>query len=350
MSVQVAIYDRPGGVMLADWTGRIQDLHSATGEHGFLDATGFVPMALGEAARWYSRPGVHLELTGLGGLVWEGRLEDPQLVRGGFAFKALGYWSTTRDVPFTGTYAGPVASDQIVRDVRVICAGLQVSEARITSSGFNVYNEVYADVYPDEIFQHLALLGTSGGERIEVGVWEDRYLHFRPRGSAAREWVVDVADPEVERSLSSLYNQAYTVYKTGGVTTRTATNTDLVSQAKYGVTRQAAVKSDTTNATQATTERDAYLQDHKDLIPRAKLQIDAIYTPSGTLAPLYGVRAGDRMTIRNLPPTLGVDFERVRSFVISATDYDWDADRLSITPEAPPATLDVLIARSEESR
>jgi hypothetical protein len=54
------------------------------------------------------------------------------------------------------------------------------------------------------------------------------------------------------------------------------------------------------------------------------------------------VHSGDTITVRNLPPTLSGDIDRVRTFVIEETDYT-DDDTLEVTPESPLPRLDQVL-------
>jgi hypothetical protein len=63
--------------------------------------------------------------------------------------------------------------------------------------------------------------------------------------------------------------------------------------------------------------------------------------------PLYAMRAGDTVTMRNLPPTLSTAVDRIRTFTVGETSYDAAEDRLDIAPSDPVPTLVTLVARRE---
>ena len=92
-------------------------------------------------------------------------------------------------------------------------------------------------------------------------------------------------------------------------------------------------------------QSNAYRADHADPLPRASITVDALYDQFGARWPLSAARSGDTITIRNLPLTVSSVLDRIRTFRISRASYDVDNDTLTVEPEAPLPTLDVLLAR-----
>lgn len=232
------------------------------------------------------------------------------------------------------TYINSINSDQ-----------LSSSSVFITATTTDLQDVVYEDQYPAEIMDELALLHTY-----EWAVWESRILHFRPKGSSGRAWYVDVTSiTNLQRSLENLYNSAYGLYQeAGGRTLRTVNNGDTANQAKYGVTRRGFTDVQTTSATEAATHRDTFLTDRKNLAIRAQIEFERVYDASGAEYPLYSIRSGDTITMRNLPPTLSTDIDRIRSFVVGETEYDATENRMDVTPQDPIPTLVTLVARREQ--
>lgn len=354
MKLQLAIYESPEtGRMLADWTALVEGLEFATNPHGFASLSAFIRLPQFEAFRWFDQYGLPwLQVNAEAAVVWEGRLEDVDLVDGGIRVVALGAWSAFNDLPYTDT-PGTQSGDVIVKALKdeVISVNpdqLSDDEYLIDDPGVDVYDEVYTDASMTEILNHLAALGDSEAPpRVwEVGVWESRRVHFRPRGSAGQAWYIDAMSPQIQRSLSQVRNSVFTRYDDD--TLFTGTETDPISIARYGVTRQLVISSDTTDSGQAERERDAALADQAQPIPRASVPIDVVYNAAGTITPKWMVRSGDTMTIRNLPPDAGTLVDRIRTFLISETRYRPDGDVLEVTPESPLPTLEVLTARALE--
>ncbi len=246
------------------------------------------------------------------------------------------------------TAGSTVMADAIASDLLTLAPALNTTTALIQSPGLDLPNEIYQDMLPADILDHLVALGDSQTppRRWEWGVYDNQRLCFRPRASAGRDWSVDVATLDVERTIDTLHNSVYATYQdASGYTLRTPVNSDTVSLAQAGLKRQTVVATQTSSATLAQTERDTALNDGKQPPPRASLSFTALYDAGGARWPVWACRAGDTATIRNLPPTLGGAIDRIRTFVVSGTDYDADTNQLTAVPELPLNTLDVLVAR-----
>lgn len=249
-----------------------------------------------------------------------------------------------------------VLGDEIVKDIvsqvsTLNTTQLSSSTVLIQSPGLDLTDEVYEDAVPADVLTHLAELGDNQTtpRQWEVGVYEGRVLHFRPRGDAARAWYVDVTDLGIARTIEDLVNSTYAVYQDStGRKLRTAANTDSASVTRYSVTRRGNIGADTTSSVQAGVQRDTQLADHKDPLPRATVSFDAVYDAAGSRWPLYLVRSGDTITIRNLPPSISTSIDRVRTFRISHTIYDLSGRTLEIELEVPPPRLATLLARRAE--
>lgn len=221
---------------------------------------------------------------------------------------------------------------------------LRSSSAWIEATTTDLQNELYEDAFPSDILNRLAYLHVY-----EWAVWEDRRLRFHPKGSAGRHFYVDVSQIlELQRSLEPVRNVAYAVYRAAdGGTQRTAVAGDADSQGHYGIIRRGVVDVQTTSATEAETHRDVFLADRARAGFRAQVEFSRIYDAAGGQYPLYALRAGDTLTMRNLPPTLSSVVDRIRTFVIGETSYDATTGLISIAPEEPTPSLDLLIARRE---
>lgn len=352
--MQLAVYQSRTGTMLADWSGIAEDVVFGTNEHGDATLTAHISMPSVLAFFWLDRPGLPwIEVNENGMVVWRGRLEDVRLVTDGIEITALGAWSVFGDVPYIDTPFSPTDTDVIVADIlgaaRIDNPDLLSDNGTdIQSTGISAYDEDYTDTDMRQILTRFALLGSTASDplRWEVGVGTDERLFFRPRGSAGQTWYVDAAAIDIERSLSRVWNSAYTRYASG--TSTTATTNDIASITRYGAVRRRAYSSRTTDLTQAEQERDAVLADGATPSPRASLVTDQVFTPTGGRVPLWMVRSGDTVIVRNLPPEAGATVDRIRTFIIAETRFSCDTTTLDITPEAPLPRLDVQVARSLE--
>lgn len=212
----------------------------------------------------------------------------------------------------------------------------------ITATATNLTDESYEDEYGADILDRLALMHSY-----EWSVWENRQLVFRPRGSAGRHWYVDVSKLlELQRSLESIRNTAYAVYQdANGRPLRTSSMGNTTSQERYGLKRRGAVNVQTTSWSQANTYRNAWLNDMANNQARARIEFSQLYDGFGVKNDLWSVRAGDRITIRNLSPTISSDVGQIRTFIVGETEYDAMTNMLTLAPATPTPTLVTLMAK-----
>jgi len=231
------------------------------------------------------------------------------------------------------TYVNGINSDQ-----------LSSSSALIEATTTDLEDELYEDDLPADILDDLALL-----HGYEAGVWENQILHFREKNTKNRSWYIDVTGIiSLERSIEELRNSAYALYRdAGGRVLRTAVSSTQSSIDRYSLTRRGLVQVQTTNSTQAETHRDTFLSDRDTLAIRADIEFDRIYDSGGTENPLYMIRAGDKVTMRNLPPSAGTSIDNIRTFLVGRTEYDVETNELALEPENPTPSLVTLVARRE---
>jgi hypothetical protein len=226
-------------------------------------------------------------------------------------------------------------------------AQLRSDTTGITATTLDLRDEIYEDAYPSDILVKLALL-----EGYQVGVDESQTLFFEPVGTSSRAWAIDLSQPEIERALSDLRNRRYATYQdASGRTLRTAVADNTLSQARNGIIRSAPVDANTTSSSQATTIRDTALADSADPVPRYQVQTGALWTMNSAPADLVEVRAGDTITIRNIPASLGATAEEIRTFRVARAEVSFSQGRkpvLTIEPTTPVPRLDVLLAKIEE--
>lgn len=230
---------------------------------------------------------------------------------------------------------------------------IEASSALIESPGVDLLSEVYEDRSPADILTDLAARG-DGDTPWEVGVWEDKTLYFRERGSLSKTWYIDLSEINVERTISSLFNSAYAVYQAeGGRNLRTSSTSDSTSTSVFGLTRRASVSSNTITSTEAESDRDTFLDDHSNPAPRAKIVLraeDGLFDAAGASWPKFFLRANDIVVVRNLPSTLTTDIDRIRSFRVIETSYSVDDDQMTITPEEFIPTLGNQVAKLLKGR
>lgn len=239
--------------------------------------------------------------------------------------------------------AGQIAAALAAAVSNLNSSQLAADAALIGPTTTDMLDELYEDEWPAAILDRLGIL-----HGYQWSVWEDRRLTFQAVTTAPRAWYVDVGGLELQRSLDRVRNSAYAVYRdAAGRTLRTATIGNTDSQARYGIIRRGFVSVQTTSLSEAQTHRGVWLTDHANMQARARIEFDRVYDATGAPWPLYAMRAGDTVTLRNLPPTLSTGVDRIRTFTIGETDYDAAGDSITIAPDDPIPTLVTLVARRE---
>lgn len=258
------------------------------------------------------------------------------------------FYARLTNVRVKTTTAATVTASEIAAGLVAFVNG--VNGGQLSADGLlieptttDLRDELYEDALPAAVLDRLAML-----HGCEWGVYEGQRLFFRPRGQG-RHWYVDVARaPELQRSIDGLRNSAYAVYRRAdGRTMRTQVITSADSRSRYGLVRRGFVSVQTTSLSEAQTHRGLFLSDRATLSTRAAVEFERLYDATGAQWPLYAMRAGDTVTMRNLPPTLATDIDRIRTFRVAETEYDAATGQLTIAPEEPLPTLDVLVARRE---
>jgi len=251
-----------------------------------------------------------------------------------------------------------IYSDEIVRDlVSAVStqnpAQLLPDTTQVTSPALDLFDESFTDMLPNAVLDHLITLGDSAST---PGLWEwgvtgARVLFYRAPGVVSQQWFVDATDLTVQRSLEQLWNSAYAVYgEAGGRTLRGAVSTNAASVTETSITRTQAVAANTTSLVQANTQRDASLDDTSDPAPRFGLTFSAIYNNLGGRVPIWLPRAGDTITIRNLPPTISVSIDQLRTFRIARTTCDLIARTLTVEPLTPLPSVQALLAKDARKK
>jgi hypothetical protein len=328
-----------------DWYAQISDIRLVTTTTTTVNTTTTGPTASGigvtipvaSTANMYV--GQQLRLIGLvfddGEIITVSSITSPTaLVADVRDFRAIG--STLR-----GFYVPP---NEVVASLLAYSATsggvLSSSTAFISASPRDLFNALWEDTAPADIIADLA-----ARDGYETGVNGAGTLYWRPAGSAATAWFVDAADLTVQQSLSALVNRVIGRYQaTDGRTLRAAAQTNAASVSRYGVTRAGVVDADTTLAVLAQSVAATAAADTADPLPSAALTVDAIYTASGALAPLWLLQVGDTITIRNLPVTATAAINRIQTLRVAGVVYDAVAGTVQITPETSIPSADYQAA------
>lgn len=262
-----------------------------------------------------------------------------------FAFTHL----TTDPIRAFVLYADTIVSE-LVNQVNATNANvLSTNTALRTSPQVDVLQAIYEDQAPSGILDALAARGDRNNQPYEIGVWSDRLVAFRPRGSGARTWYAVPGPLTIQQTRAQLINRAYATYQdAGGATRRTVAETDGASVSRYGQTREAAVEAATTSADLASRVAAITRAGQARIIPRAEVPIRQLTTISGQLVPSHRPRNGDVIVVRTLPPNASPEIDGLRRLRVDQTRYDAIAKTITVIPESPLPNIEYQIARALE--
>jgi hypothetical protein len=265
------------------------------------------------------------------------------------------------DGHFTGTDTGDEAY-AVITNIRIkaktgtvlssdIAAGLlayvnsanpsQIDSATvgIVPTSTDLRGMIFEDKNPNDI---LDLLCDIDGYRWRV--W-DKSLVYEPNNTEQQTYYIDAETVEVQRSLDSVASRAYAVYQTeGSRKLRTAVASNLNAVTAFGISRDVVTNAQTTSATEAEFWRDTLLSDKANLSVRAQVRFNKLLSTTGQVVPLWSIRAGDRIVVRNVPLDIRPALE-VRSFIVAQTDFDAVANSVAVEPDVPYPTMVTLISR-----
>lgn len=267
--------------------------------------------------------------------------------------------ATTFNATFVNNYlightvqAHVVYADEIVGHIASLIntansTQLSSSTALIQSPGRDLLDAQWLDVYGADVLADLVQRGDTQTQprrwvwSVETGL----LLRFAPLGDGGRTWYVDAATLTVQLSRENLSNDAYTVYQDpSGWPLRTAVNPNAQSVARYGLTRRQAVSVNGSNALQAAAARDTAITQGATPSPRVSVTFPTVFDGSGGRWPLWLIRGGDTVFIRNLPAGLSATLDQIRSFVVSRVEYHLDDDTVTVEPLDPLPTLEAALA------
>jgi len=217
----------------------------------------------------------------------------------------------------------------------------------IEATGIDLSGLVYEDADMPTVIAEFADRGNSSEVIFEAGVWEDARLHFRPKGSNGRTFYIDAGSIAMGDILNNMQNSTYALWKDlNNETRRTAVVNDDESQNQFGIKRRFALKTDSQTLIEAEQFRDTALIDSKKPRPRSKVAIGhGLFDATGGSYPIWEIRSGDQIVLRNLQPSFSVDIERVRKFTVARTQYS--NDQIEITPSEPMPELEFLILKNK---
>ena len=305
-----------------------------------------------------------------GRTVWEGRIEGVALAdRWQVSLTARGYWSNLTDSVrnrsyVTGTDTGGSIIADLLGDIHAQARQLSPSVEHV-AAGPTIVHEYQDDWTIWRILtdrrRGVASFGSGSGARpapysdtgMDVAVWEDRKLHYRPRSVGAgfkpaptiwhsyvrAENGGGVVHLPLRVDWSDLANAVEVTYERAGEIMRTPQAIDARSIARH-IRRERNVSNigESTSAT-AVQRRDTELNLRSHIRPTAAaLAVNRVWDSDGIEWPLCRVRAGDVIRIPDFTPsTADLDrlvFDAYRTFFIEETSCDHVTGVLSIRPDS----------------
>jgi len=250
-----------------------------------------------------------------------------------------------------------VASVVIKAILTANCAQISSDQTNIDATDVTIDSAAassYVDIYPKEIVNKLLDFSDTSKNQWYFAIWEDRIPYLKTRSTSSIGWVVglgDLARFRLKHSGSELWNSCYAIYDVGGTLTRTADADDSTSQSKYFKRQKVIPQLGTVAAAAAQAQRDAWVQEHKEIWPKLEDIVlgDTVWDANGVPFPSSWVRAGEVIRIRDLVPVStdagAVTRDALRTFYIIETNYNADARTNRIIVDTESSSLDAILAR-----
>ena len=302
-----------------------------------------------------------------GRTTWEGRVEAVALAdRWQASLTARGYWSNLTDSVRNRSYVsgtdtgGSIVAD-LIGDIHPQARQLSTSTEHV-AAGPTIVHEYNDDWTIWRILtdrrRGVASFGTGTGDGMDVAVWEDRKLHYRPRSLSRVVWhsymrpengggvvvgaglkPTSTAEGPLRVDWSDVANAVAVTYERDGDLTRTPHAIDSRSIARH-IRRERHVANigESTGAT-AVQRRDTELNQRSRLSvrpPTEGLSVNRVWDANGIEWPLCRVRAGDVIRIPDFTPSTNdldrLAFDAYRTFFIEETHCDHTTGVLTMTP------------------
>lgn len=293
----------------------------------------------------------HIEVKEENRLIWEGRILsveiDPSGV-GPFRLEAVGYWSSTRDQDYvdsegTDWTSGSHTVDDIIKEMLTNnCPDISTDQSNIEDPGLDVggLQDLNTRKYVQEHILGSLPFTDSDGDQWYFAIWDNRIPYFSQRDISSVKWNVDrwmLGPSRLRQDATELRNNVLPV--TNGSEGTAAADSD--SQTLYPtrdlqITFAAGTPSGAANA-----ERDRVLTERKDPQQSQSFTITSDPIDVGTvaglgaIAPMWRVRAGEVLRIRDLvPPTVAtISLDALTTFFLLEVTYDYVSHRLSVVPD-----------------
>ena len=357
-SLYVVFSDTTGARILMPRPERVSGLRFSTAvDAGYKDLSCHYAGNLTDAFLWYlERLNYRVQVYEGDTVRWEGRISGVEVTDSGVNISARGYYRAAYDQSYSGTFSAAEHANSIITTV-ITASCPNLSAGTIGDPGTVIANITYGDnQYPGDIFTKLAEVG-SATARWHWAVWEDKQVDFAAKNTTVN-WRCGLRDVvpgglSLRRDLEEIWNSIYATYAAAGVRSTTAVAANTASQTKYGLTRSRTINAGQVTATVAQALRDVFLAEHADIPQQSTLRLnDMVYGADtgriGVRIPLWRIRAGDVLQIHDLvPASTMIDspgLDALRTFSIIGTEYDVDANVMTLSPDRPAQTTDRILS------
>ena len=368
--MQFYLYDRDyaSPTLAQDLTHRIQRVRMGTALNGGFSFCDFEPrLPTRDAFYWAEKYHYYrlLAYDAWEGTVWEGRIEDIYPGELGMRVRALGFWSSCFDQVHQENYwhtawtATEIVQDTLGDDCPDIAANytnLQDTALDIAPQTFNDYEKC------GQVIDAVLKLGDNQTppRKWYFAVWEARVPYLFPRVTDEVDWEMELRDVAaggltLSRSARNLWNRVIALYSAidptegPGARKATAWAEDTDSSGIYG-DREYVLSLAGMSDAGADAARDAALEDMKEPSQYTTARFSGWAWDAGKRRrPLYMIRAGDVLRIRDLVPEEAMfstpKLDSLRTFFLLETEYDVDRNTLCVMPDFEGGLLDIMIAR-----
>lgn len=361
-SLMVRLYDNnlTTPTLLQDLSDKVENLTLHTQLNGGFGKCQFtVGMRIQEAWNWLStegKRGYHFNRVLVSEdqeTIWEGRIISVELNvqsnKQSVRINAQGYWGSTQDQYYTATgntdwtaSSGHQIHDIIKEMLTEECPDINSDQTNIADTTRDLVGlDLTTKEYPQTRINELLRLGDSDGSVWFFAIWEDRKPYLFKRAVTNVDWYVwleDLQDLRLEQQANDLRNAVLPFVGT----TEGTTVTDASSLALFP---RREMKWDLPDGANANTQADAAtVQAGERGLPRQAQAFKIsgrIYRSTGVAGgrleevPKWRVRAGEVIRIQDLVPVTAStpSLDDVRTFYIMETNYDANADVLSLQPD-----------------
>jgi len=271
-------------------------------------------------------------------IAWEGLVLGPSIPRDeGIEMSGMGYWGTlSRQYYYHDAATTNIKT--IIEDILTNkCPDISTDYSNIDDPGQTASQYFYQDEKPSNIIPDLVDQCSATGMWI-AAVWEDQkfYLSARPTAVAWHCSLSDmVGNSRPERDLDNIFNNISCRYeKRGSPPTNVLADWsgDTTSQGKWGK-REVVIPLGEADADASLRVRDMALAELKDPKLTGSFVLSRVLNAEGKEEPLYRVRAGQLIKIRDILPgePLQDEPDGFRIALIRETEYDAENKRLRVS-------------------